>query len=251
MRRTQKEKYVSGLKPIETVYQGYRFRSRLEARWAVFFDTLGLRWEYESEGFDLGDAGWYLPDFWIFEGDSDHKYWIEIKAHRNLSEREYNVARALSREIAGFVFSGVPDVPRYVGMPISFGLPEGGAPADWYRGSWARSFGKRTDLNGKSVDDPSWPGDPRLYCWHERNDGSLLVWPVPACEPNLVGDSLEASASIFADIMKEEWISDDGLMTFVKANPLIAGVKSINSPRLVAAYIAARSARFEHGERAR
>lgn len=33
------------IKPIETKYKGYRFRSRLEARWAVFFDALGISWE--------------------------------------------------------------------------------------------------------------------------------------------------------------------------------------------------------------
>lgn len=64
-----------GTKPIETVYVGYRFRSRLEARWAIFFDTLGLRWEYEAEGFDLGHGYKYLPDFWLPELDC----WIEIK----------------------------------------------------------------------------------------------------------------------------------------------------------------------------
>ena len=53
------------MKPIETLYNGYNFRSRLEARWAVFFDTLGIKYEYEHEGYDLGDAGWYLPDFWL------------------------------------------------------------------------------------------------------------------------------------------------------------------------------------------
>lgn len=53
------------IKPIETNYKGYRFRSRLEARWAVFFDALGVAWDYEKEGYDLGDAGWYLPDFWL------------------------------------------------------------------------------------------------------------------------------------------------------------------------------------------
>jgi hypothetical protein len=50
---------------IETRYKGYRFRSRLEARWAVLFDSLGVEWEYEKEGYDLGEAGWYLPDFWL------------------------------------------------------------------------------------------------------------------------------------------------------------------------------------------
>lgn len=53
------------IQPIETTYKGYRFRSRLEARWAVFFDTLGIIWEYEKEGYNLGAYGCYLPDFWL------------------------------------------------------------------------------------------------------------------------------------------------------------------------------------------
>jgi hypothetical protein len=52
------------IKPIETRYKGYRFRSRLEARWVVYFDAIGLKWEYEPEGFDLEKYGYYLPDFW-------------------------------------------------------------------------------------------------------------------------------------------------------------------------------------------
>jgi nucleoside 2-deoxyribosyltransferase len=63
------------IKPIETLYKGYRFRSRLEARWAVFFDALGIKWEYEKEGYDLGEVGWYLPDFWLPE----QQKWVEIK----------------------------------------------------------------------------------------------------------------------------------------------------------------------------
>lgn len=63
------------LKAKETKYKGYRFRSRLEARWAVFFDVLGVTWEYEIEGYDLGDAGSYLPDFWL----PKQKTWVEIK----------------------------------------------------------------------------------------------------------------------------------------------------------------------------
>jgi hypothetical protein len=50
---------------IETHYNGYKFRSRLEARWAVFFDSLGVKYQYEKEGYDLGDLGGYLPDFYI------------------------------------------------------------------------------------------------------------------------------------------------------------------------------------------
>lgn len=65
------------VKAIETKYKGYRFRSRLEARWAVFFDALGVRWEYEPEGFEL-PSGWYLPDFLLTYADS-YKVWAEVK----------------------------------------------------------------------------------------------------------------------------------------------------------------------------
>jgi hypothetical protein len=41
------------IKAIETIYNGYRFRSRLEARWAVFFDALEIEYQYELEGFFL------------------------------------------------------------------------------------------------------------------------------------------------------------------------------------------------------
>lgn len=51
------------IKAIETEYNGYRFRSRLEARWAVFFDSLGVKYEYEPEGYELPSGKRYLPDF--------------------------------------------------------------------------------------------------------------------------------------------------------------------------------------------
>lgn len=63
------------MKAIETVYRGFRFRSRLEARWAVFFDTLPIKWEYEKEGFDLENGLYYLPDFWFPQVNM----WGEIK----------------------------------------------------------------------------------------------------------------------------------------------------------------------------
>jgi hypothetical protein len=62
------------IKPIETKYKGYRFRSRLEARWAVFFDAIGIKWEYEKEGYEL-DGIKYLPDFWLPE----YCRWAEVK----------------------------------------------------------------------------------------------------------------------------------------------------------------------------
>ena len=52
------------IKAIETRYKGCHFRSRTEARWAVFFDAIGFKWEYETEGFADGKTA-YLPDFLV------------------------------------------------------------------------------------------------------------------------------------------------------------------------------------------
>lgn len=69
------------MKAIQTVYKGYKFRSRLEARYAVFFDALGLDWEYEPEGYELPDGTWYLPDFFVpKQAGVDNDLFIEIKA---------------------------------------------------------------------------------------------------------------------------------------------------------------------------
>ena len=100
---------VTSLKPIETRYKGYRFRSRLEARWAVFFDALGVRWEYEKEGYDLDEAGPYLPDFWL----PNERLWVEIKGDEP-SEQEQAKAHALAQQSKSFVliFSGQIGVPE-------------------------------------------------------------------------------------------------------------------------------------------
>lgn len=69
------------IKPIQTIYKGYKFRSRLEARWAVFFEACGADWEYEPEGFDLGDEMYYLPDFLLHNVDcrSGSDIYVEVK----------------------------------------------------------------------------------------------------------------------------------------------------------------------------
>jgi hypothetical protein len=64
------------LRAIPTPYGGVKFRSRLEARWAIFFDRLHIPWEYEPQGFDIGDGEAYLPDFLLGLGDI---VWAEIK----------------------------------------------------------------------------------------------------------------------------------------------------------------------------
>lgn len=49
---------------LPTVFDGTRFRSRLEARWAVFFRVLNIPARYELQPYRL-PSGVYLPDFWL------------------------------------------------------------------------------------------------------------------------------------------------------------------------------------------
>lgn len=86
------------MKAIETIYKGYRFRSRLEARWAIFFDVLGIKWEYEKEGYDL-DGARYLPDFWLSEMDC----FIEIKGQEPTPD-EMRKGQSLSRQSGKSVY---------------------------------------------------------------------------------------------------------------------------------------------------
>ena len=55
----------STIKAIQTTYNGIRFRSRTEARWAVFMDTVGISYVYEPEGFVFEDGTTYSPDFYL------------------------------------------------------------------------------------------------------------------------------------------------------------------------------------------
>lgn len=62
------------IKAIPTTYKSFKFASRLEARYALWLDIMGVPWEYEREAFDL-DGLTYFPDFWL----PLHKAWLEIK----------------------------------------------------------------------------------------------------------------------------------------------------------------------------
>lgn len=63
------------MKVIQTRYNNRYYRSRTEARWAVFFDAIGINYEYEPEGFMLNDGSLYLPDFYF----PDQKMYGEVK----------------------------------------------------------------------------------------------------------------------------------------------------------------------------
>lgn len=83
------------VEPIDTEYNGYKFRSRLEARWAIFFDELQIPYAYEPEGFNLTGVR-YLPDFHLTNNIVLHQFkrpqpteiWIEVKHSPDLTDDE-------------------------------------------------------------------------------------------------------------------------------------------------------------------
>lgn len=103
------------LKAIDTYFRGYKFRSRLEARWAVFLTHLAVPFDYEFQGFDLGAAGWYLPDFWL----PQQQVWIEVKPTQEVTTDELKKARALAQQssCAVYVVIGLPGSDPAIYMP--------------------------------------------------------------------------------------------------------------------------------------
>lgn len=117
------------IKPIETKYKGYLFRSRTEARWAVFFDTIGFRWQYEEEGYKLANGRWYLPDFKLILPSEDIFY-IEVKPEEfdSLGDSQIIDYRFFSKEI-GFplvILTGQPNYQAYNMVRPEFEIPEEG-----------------------------------------------------------------------------------------------------------------------------
>ena len=200
---------IKELKPIETPYNGYRFRSRLEARWAVFFDTLGIEYEYEPEGFELGDGVRYLPDFRIKCygtrgdcGDEPFDLYVEVKGRMNVND---------AAKINKFVGLGQLQHADYYSRSKYPVLVVGDIP---------------------KVSDESDVGDSYVFHSYEGMDGTSVL---PFNYETIDGDVFAA----YPAVQKGKFFlyGDDSNYQH-----------GADEAKLVKAYKAARSARFEHGE---
>lgn len=110
------------MKAIETRYNGQLFRSRLEARWAVLMDVLGVRHQYEPEGFRFdveAEPVLYLPDFYL----PDFSAWLEIKPTMPTGREQQKCALlAAGHSTRVYLLAGqLPDID----CTLFYGWPDG------------------------------------------------------------------------------------------------------------------------------
>lgn len=213
------------IKAIETRYKGYRFRSRLEARWAVFFDYLGLRWQFEPEGFDLSahGLGYYLPDFFLPELN----YWIEVKPE-SFNPRDTDAYRKLAYVGAatnadGLLVAGEP----YINVELGGFQHSGNACDQW----WVVGVAEEDGEHHAGVID-----GPYLFCI------------CPLCDKIGIqfdgrGERICSDESCGKKRTREEAAALGFWRSLYHGDKAYSG----DHPKIVAAAEAARSARFEHG----
>lgn len=237
------------IKPIETVYNGYRFRSRLEARWAVFFDALPIRYIYETEGFDLHGT-WYLPDFWLTEWEC----WTEIKPDVP-SEQEVRKCIDLAKG------TGHTCLLIY-GQPWSRTIPYGNndniSPLEWldYYYAW-RSWDYRfLMLRGDELDPYELADDYvdiREFELFLDNPpvllGKTIIPTVESLDKHVFAICRHCPAINFIGLA--QWNNQWNVHSFGPMEKCCDtdSAPIVDDPRLIAAYTAARQARFEHGIR--
>jgi hypothetical protein len=276
---------VGGIKPIETRYRGYKFRSRSEARWAVFFDVAGIAWQYEPEGFDLTNVKvprvfepefppelveaflehdrqpprtwnepedmqayaplWYLPDFYLPE----QEYWVEVKATFP-TEREILLMRRLVMATGkdGYIFYDTTTPREQIdGREEKF---------PWFRGivqvsyermplSWYHDTPGRTQFL-----DPNFAENDPYYYVHVADSG--YHWSqCPRCgalEITLRGDARFMKCGCLGYPDRYTWINASPEHTWDLVRSNRGPLYTYDLPRLTAAYMAPRQTRFDHDQ---
>lgn len=200
------------MKAIETTYKGYRFRSRLEARWAVVLDELGMEWEYEKEGYELrtwsdaytpdGRKFYYLPDFYLPE----RKIFAEVKGNPTSNDIQHLVSAA---------------IPHW-------GLPD-------TRGDTS-TLGDRLLILGEMPDEGYAPHGVMLYWW--KGDVYHYVWAPGHWQGEPSWDAIGGDNGDFDLAQVEIVCSILRRKDVVRVRDFVDGM----------AARVGRQARFEHGE---
>jgi len=83
---------------LGTLYKEIVFRSRLEARWAMFFDLIKLKWYYEPFIFELSTQQTYRPDFYV-----DRVGFFEIKPSYKMFQKNQKKYQVFASEISQLI----------------------------------------------------------------------------------------------------------------------------------------------------
>ncbi len=136
------------MKPIPTQYKRVQFRSRLEARWAVFFDRMNIEWEYEPIEVETKSLGRYCPDFMLAG-----QYIAEVKPVFPTGLEMQKMRSAAAYSLGVILLIGTPGYRCYWMLTLKYGvkdespillLPDKFTPvgrlfptaADWQCASW-------------------------------------------------------------------------------------------------------------------
>jgi hypothetical protein len=233
----EKRQAAVSIKAIETTYNGYRFRSRLEARWAVFMDRLGVPYRYEPQGYQL-PSGLYLPDFYL----PKLQCWVEVKPG-DPSALEGHLAADLAAHTGQAVYVFFGDCWRqaayesesaHVYLPRWVFEPSLGGGGGHYETAWDAYHLWCVCPDCGSVGIEFEGRSDRLGC--------------KECEQCAYYDEPENAHFDGADYYngRDEDCHCAGKCPRGPGNH--DGGETPDHPRILAAYAAARSARFEHGE---
>lgn len=228
------------IKPIETVYNGYRFRSRLEARCGVLLNGMSKRYEYEPEGIEAPDGTKYLPDFYI----PDEGIYIEAKQERTGWEDDIKRMAHIYE--------------CYHGMPPTMIITEIPEPTEieciyWYRTMYYDTLMDEVRLGLTAINE----GDDGYIAFirtcYKCHEDSIGLWRV--LDKERFGKGFEDLRPIHnKNIDYESVYHGHDTDEF---GDVIETVEVVNwrydedfpTPILCKAYSAARQARFEHGEK--
>jgi len=237
VRREQQTTVMTNTTPIRAIptrYAGRLFRSRTEARWAVFFDELGVEWEYEVQGFETSH-GRYLPDFYLPKlgvHGSAPGTWFEVKNDDYWSngpdtelDKWLEVARGTEKS---FVLAYGIDLPRPDIYPLE-------PPRDGFRFGWGYGGEKSKNLL-------AWGFHPSRL-----DDDSLFRWCGEDPTPFYEDDPVMFCVCPDCGRVGIEWW---GCFTRVCQASPVGGDHDAGllHDRVLAAYEAGISARFEFGD---
>lgn len=232
------------LKAINTMYQGRRFRSRLEARWAIFFDAIDVGWEYEVEGFEISDTK-YLTDFKISSfGANRVDAYIEIKPNAPTLEeirKCYEVATGTSTNM--LLICGTPGLPDFLSLGENWSLKKGYV---------VLYFPASVSMKGQEQNIPFnlWMETNRFHLFQTSTDGvNFDAWPI-----YFDISETENDYTNFSIISNLAGVHDD-LYCITPTGNIMRSVyvgndkgRSILHERLIYGYELATSARFEYDE---